>query len=481
MFKVKKNLFLALPNIAHILPFISVVVYPFIGIYSYFFLNAAVFFAFISQIYLTLIEKRFVFPKIAVYLLIFFFTYIFSYIFSPVRDIISAENVNFFMGLLLFLTVLNSKGYSPNGYLPWMYASVVVFLMEEIGVFPHRGNINLMAFVFIIFSGILLEDKRYYHALVFFAAILLTKSISAIFGVLAASVVYLYDNREWIEWKKNAFAFGIIFILFISLFYFIDVSSMSDRLEWWLASLRMFIERPFSGWGYASFTYILSSFLPSSFKTLYPHNHFLSVLCEGGIIAFVFWIFFVVKTFSYISGVSRYVFISVLIHSFFDIGPDTSAGWWLFMYYFARILKMRASLFIASVEYKKTAYALIGISLILFFKFLNFSYYLWNVEKVLNKIYSSSDFHLSLELSENALKKYPTSIDLAMARAYLYYKLALLNKSFVADYIKAVEYILILNPYRNDIYTTLLNYYSNADKDIYREVLLRRNKYIKVR
>ncbi|MGC9070225.1 MAG: O-antigen ligase family protein [Elusimicrobiales bacterium] len=386
------------------------------------------------------------------------------------------------MGFLIFLTVFYSKGYGLKGYILWMYIALIIFLIEEIIGSSHKGNTNLMAFIFIIFSGLLLEEKRYYHAVIFFVSILITKSIAAVFSILVAALVYLFDNRKAIEWKNNAFAISVICVLCFSLFYFVDVSSLTDRFEWWKVGVRMFLERPFAGWGYSSFTYILPAFSHSSLKTLYTHNHFLSVLCEGGILAFVVWIYFIARTLTSAFGVSRYVLVAVFVDSFFDIGPDTSCGWWLVMFYIAKSLKTRSSpLIIVSIEYKKIAYGLIVIAVFFLLKFICFSYSLWKIEKTVKEIFSSSDIHSSIILADKALKNYPKSIDIAEARAYAYLKLARSNPPAIIDYLKSLEYILVLNPYRDDIYNILLKYYSKADRKVYRDIFLRKNKYIKIK
>lgn len=469
-------------RIVFFIPFLSVILYPVWEVRFYFILNFLIMLCFASFIYWSFKEKKITVPDPGIYLFLFFFIYIFSYLFSPVRDIISAENVSFFSGFLIFFITVNTQDINIKYLYPVFYLILALFFYQQFFyVESLKGNTNLMAFIFIIISGILIEKKRYYHAAVFFVALLLTRSIAGVISVVAGCVFYAIDNVKNIDVKENRFIFLIVVILFISLIFFIDTKSVYDRISWWGAGFRMFAERPFAGWGYSSYTYVVSAFSSHSIMTLYPHNYFISVMCEGGLIAFLLWIIFLFRFLKNVNGISRYVTLSVIIHSFFDIGLDSVCGWWLCMFYFATVVREKSFIFIVSQAYSKIAFTLIAVMLIFIIKFSSYSLNLFDIENTYRSISEISDISDKINTIEKYLRKFPYNIDIARLRTEIYLQASYIDSKYFYEYFKSLEYMLVINPYDRKIYDTLLGYYSKIDMNLYNELVSRKNKYIKSR
>lgn len=478
------NFISRLKNVCLFIPFIFCLVYPFLNVPIYFIFNLAIFISFFIIVYNSMYSKRFILPIYFSYFFYTLFVYLISYAFSPVRDIISAEYINLVSGFLIFLIVLNTENINIKMYYPWFIAILILFVIDsfyDIGI-SSKGNLNLFAFIFLIFFGILLKEKKYYYGIVFFAAILFTKSQAAILSILFSSILYAYDNRKNIDVKNNKIMIIILIILGIFLVANIELKSIFDRLSWWYSAIKMFLERPFTGWGYSSFTHVVSAFSSLELKTIYPHNYFLGILAEGGIFALVFWILFLFKTVKVSRLPDRYILISLLVHSIFDIGPDTVCGWWLFMFYLALVLKNNSYIFIFTNNYVKIVKVAISLFIILILKYFQFSYSLFYVEHTIKNsinFISNSNYNAAIDLAEDALKKYPSNIDLASNRAFVYLQASKYDPVFMSDYLKSLEYILLINPYRKDIYNILIGNYQNIDQKLVLDVSKRMRLYIK--
>lgn len=384
----------------------------------------------------------------------------------------------------MFLVVLNTKELEIKFYYPFFVLMLLVFIVDsfyDIGI-SSRGNLNLFAFVFLIAMGILLRERRYLFAAVFFVAVLFTRSYAAVLSILFSSFWYAYDNRKNIDIKNTKVVIFILLFLLGFLIANIEPSSVLDRLLWWKAAVRIFLERPFIGWGYSSFTHIVSSFLPSGLRTIYTHNYFLTLLAEGGIFAFVFWVLFLYKAITHANSFDKYLLIALVVHSIFDIGPETMCGWWLFMFYLALSCKNNSYIGILPRNYLKATKLAILLFVIVVFKFISFSYSLFYVDRVIKnsvKLISHSNYDEAINLAEEAVKRYPSNIDLASNRAFVYLQGLRYNSSLFPHYLKSLEYILLINPYRRDIYYALMENYKKMDQRLVLELSNRMKQYLK--
>ncbi|MCX7641803.1 MAG: O-antigen ligase family protein [Elusimicrobiales bacterium] len=466
------------------IPFLTCVLYPFWNISLYFLFNFFIIFFFIFVIYISIYTKRLILPPQIKYFLYIPTAFIISYIFSPIKNLLYYEYVNLISGFLIFFCVLNVEEIDIKWYYSLFFLTLILFILDnfiDIGI-SQKGNLNLFAFVFIIFTAILLSKKKYYYAVLFFIAILFTKSIASVFSILISCIVYAFDNRKNIDWKSNKIMLFIISILFLFLIIFVEPESVFDRLSWWGSTLKMFYERPIFGWGYSSFTHIISAFSKAELKSIYPHNYFLGILAEGGIFTFAFFIIFIFLSIKNIYTIERYVIIALLVHSFFDIGPDTTCGWWLFMFYLGYVLKTRSYLFIFNNSYIKIAKTIIVFTFISFIYFLYFWYLLFDVEHIIKKsqnLLNLGDYSKAIEVAELGVRKYPSNIDLAINRANIYLLLASKQPGKLIDYLKSLEYVLLINPYRKDIYNILIENYKNIDQKASIEIYKRMKEYIK--
>lgn len=470
--------------ISVVVPFLSTIFYPFWNAKVYFILNLLLLLSFVFFTISLYVKKIVNIVSGYEYLIYFLLLYILSFGFSPIKDIISAEYINFIGGFIVFTLALNSKDLNFRFYYILSFIILVIFLLDiflDFGI-SLKGNTNLFAFVFIIIISIFLENKKYYTAIPFFIALLFTRSYGAILSIFIVSIIYLFNNFKTDELKKNKFIYIIFIILVFFIISNIEKNSIYDRLNWWKVAINIFYDRIFIGWGYSSFTHLFSAYSSAKLSTIYPHNFFLSILVEGGIFALLFFIIFLYKILRRIDGINRYVVLTLLFHSFFDIGLDTVCGWWFFMFYIGYSLKKVPDIIFLSNFNVRFFYSILIILFFLVFKFIFFSYSLIDIEKKIEEaihLVSLSKYDDALNLINSAIKKYPSSIDLAKTRVFIYSKYINKNEKLFSHYIVSLEYLLILNPYQKNIYQTLIKYYESIDKKALSDIQLRKRYYIK--
>ncbi|MCX7905180.1 MAG: O-antigen ligase family protein [Elusimicrobiales bacterium] len=466
------------------IPFLTSALYPFWNIYLYFLFNFLIIFSFFFVIYYSISKETIILLSKIKYFFYLFCSFIFSYAFSPIKNLISYEYVNLVSGFLIFFCVLNVEEIEIKWYYFLFFLTLLLFILDsfiDLGI-SQKGNLNLFAFIFMIFSAIFLSKGKYYYAILFFVAILFTKSIASIFSILMSCVFYAFDNRKNIDWKSNKIMLFIISILFLFLIIFIEPKSVFDRLSWWGSALKMFYERPIFGWGYSSFTHIVSAFSNSELKSIYPHNYFLGILAEGGIFSFIFFVVFVFLSIKKIYTIEKYIIIALLIYSFFDIGLDTVCGWWLFMFYLAYSLRNKSYVFIINDLSRKLIKFILIFTFFFLVYFVYLCYLLFDVDYIIRKsryLLGINNYSEAVKLAEFGIKKYPSNIDIAINRANIYLSLANKEPNKIINYLKSLEYILLLNPYRRDIYYTLIKNYKNMDQDAVLDVYERMKKHIR--
>ncbi|MCL2145544.1 MAG: O-antigen ligase family protein [Endomicrobia bacterium] len=159
-------------------------------------------------------------------------------------------------------------------------------------------NINIIAgFLLIVYPlafGFVEKNKNpeafLLLAFIIFAAVIFTKSRTAIVLIYAINIFY------FIKLKDRRYV-GIFFtvvsvIVFAGLIYAFflksEWKSFSERLIWWNAAWLMFKDYPVFGVGFGNYGALFSYYRPEPvLNTLFAHNVFLQLLAETGIFGII--------------------------------------------------------------------------------------------------------------------------------------------------------------------------------------------------
>lgn len=222
--------------------------------------------------------------------------------------------------LFLVFQYLKSRGSLERPFIAYMLAALVTIAL----IFPLSGpswihyrfgqlagvNPNELADMLLpAWCGVvyLFFDKKrkmvLVPGLIFFAAIVLTGSRQGLLGFAVFTLIYiLWADRKHIVRDSlilvvlAAAAFAVLY--YVPFFYksigsrlmntikgFLGLTnrverSISQRRGYFEAALRLFLERPFTGWGYDCFRF-------ASGAGTYAHSNYYELLADGGILALV--------------------------------------------------------------------------------------------------------------------------------------------------------------------------------------------------
>lgn len=483
------NLLIPLYRLIVFVPFISLIFYSYWNVKVYVIVNSIIFLCFFLFI-ITINKKRYIFlPRQYKLFGFVLLVSLVSYFLSPVRSIISMEYINFISGFIIFIIVLNIEDNFNVSYF-YPFIAIIIFvslynLWQESDVVATFENSNLLAFVVILLSGMFIDMKKYYIAIILFAILIATKSISAMISILIVSFYYGWINRKNIDFKNSRVIIFILFFLLVFLIYNIEPQSVVDRLRWWKASLDIFIQRPLIGFGYSSFTHILSAFtLPNLLKSVYAHNYFLETLSEHGILFFLAWVYILLGIIKSSRGLYPYILIAALIHSFFDFGLNTFCGWWFFMYVSAYACRKNVLMFKLGNRYStvNNYIVLVFSLLIIVWAFFSFKYIeLEYKNNIINELIEKKDFIKANNLIDDTIKKYPDNIDMYMRKAEILTEIyeAEKNPYLLKELSNVLEMILKINPYNRRVYNRLEEIYDNLNDPRMALLSYRKHNYIK--
>ncbi|MEW6012471.1 MAG: O-antigen ligase family protein [Elusimicrobiota bacterium] len=472
------------------IPFISLLFYGFINVKVYFLLNSLVFIYFFIYLIKLRSGSCFYLPYGYKYLFSAVFVSLFSFALSPVKGLISMEYINFISGFIIFFIVLNiDEEIDYRYFYPFLVVMAISgayksFMGKE-ELISTLKNANTLAFVSILIIGMLAEKKKYYMAIFFAGVLISTKSIAAMLSIMVVSFYYGFKNRKNIDFKNNHIVFSAMIILFLFLLVNIDFKSVTDRISWWKACLDMFFERPIFGFGYSSFTHIISAFMDGGLKSSYAHNYFLESMAENGLIFSFLWFLFLFISVRKSQGFYKYSLMAALIHSFFDFGMDTLAGWWFFMFFLALSHKKEKLMFRLKEDYRKYRIYLISSSLILIVSWVLYSYKYYRIDKAnyeILKLYLQKDFKKASDKIYEFMPLYPDNIDLTFRRIEInrsFYDMTG-DERYLKETAKSLEYLLLINPYYRPAYDNLERIYEfiRDDKSL-AEIRNRKKTYIK--
>ena len=409
----------------------------------------------------------------------------FSIAVSPVKNLITGEYINFLCGCFLFFLSINLKEeIKKRNNIIYIFLWIIILLsfyqlFKADEVYSTFKNSNTLAFFSILAVSFCLENKKYLLSILLLFVILMAKSIGAILSITIVSIYYFLNQEAFLKYRKKIIA-ALIFLAFIGIL-FIDIHSISDRLNWWMASIRIFSERPLFGWGIGAFNLIYRAIDNHiGISSIYVHNYYLETLLENGIFFFLIWFYWIFKNIFSAEGFYKYGLIAALLHSFFDFGLSTIYGFYFFMFLFGIGAKG------VNLNFKNNVSKyFISLALFIFvLKFFNYSYENIYVENTIYKMensISNNEIGEAEILSERALNRYPLNYDLNKMRSKI---LVSKNKADNKELFKlsvSLEKQLIINPYDIEAYSQLERIYGFISPELLEELHKRKYKYIKWR
>ncbi|KPK99164.1 MAG: hypothetical protein AMJ95_00970 [Omnitrophica WOR_2 bacterium SM23_72] len=195
---------------------------------------------------------------------------------------------------------LSASFLSANGFAGWLLIYIFVFLgiiNSKTFILPNKKVMNLGLSLLILLLAICL---------------ILTKSRAAFLGFWVALVLFVYwYSRFWKRWKARLFYFSIavcliaVFLIFPhsfsegmkSLFSLKRGSSSLERITLWRQSLTIVEDFPLFGSGLNTYTNVIKKYLAFEGGGMYPHNSFLHMAAELGMIGLTAFILLLVSLF----------------------------------------------------------------------------------------------------------------------------------------------------------------------------------------
>jgi len=235
---------------------------------------------------------------------------------------------------------------------------ILLFSLYKIRLFPNeniKAGFLLMIFPFLLEELLaVLSKKRILNSLLFFIffLIFLISFINAA-SVLAA-VILIFSIFAYLHFtEKLKLRTGIAAAILTAAAVFLITlkqDAISQRLVWLEAGIKMFLSRPFTGFGINSASHILPAFLESERLTLYLHSFFLQFLSENGIIAFagLLWLLIVILKRTFTEDKTAFTAVlAVIVYNFFEYNlsiPAISVTFILIAGSFSRTEKLHISI-----------------------------------------------------------------------------------------------------------------------------------------
>ncbi len=266
----------------------------------------------------------------------------FSLLASPFRGYVFNEWGNYAAGLLLFLfaSFLNKeergRAESAAAWGAWLVFAVSLvqaFALENFMARPPLTNLNALALYAVMILPLALERRNWYLAGAMVILVIWTQSLGAALAGLAAAGFYAVSRLKDGELKENFWLLAGLAALALPVFYLLQADSVAGRLAWWRSAWEMFLSRPLTGLGHASFTWAQAAFQPAgAFRehAIYAHNYYLEFLAENGLPAALAWFWLLFSAARARTGLVKYSVIAALVHSALDFGLSVPANFWLF-------------------------------------------------------------------------------------------------------------------------------------------------------
>lgn len=145
-------------------------------------------------------------------------------------------------------------------------------------------------------------------------------------------------NKKIIRFNRALFIIPIILIpLLLSRF---KEASSAGRIQIWQNSIRLAYEKPLIGQGFGLFEKQYNKFIATNPSTTndhvnMPYNDFLELAVEGGVIAMLFWLAFIIEGIQYYLKHKKSIslFIALLIIQITNFGFEAIPAFTLFLMY----------------------------------------------------------------------------------------------------------------------------------------------------
>ncbi|MDA8129955.1 MAG: O-antigen ligase family protein [Elusimicrobia bacterium] len=265
-----------------------------------------------------------------------------SLISSPFRGYVLNEWGNYAAGLLIFLAgSLMAAGERDRveralrwgGWLVFGVALLQAFALRNFLSAPPLTNLNALALYAVMVLPLAAGRRDWLLTVAMAILVIWTQSIGAILAAVVAAGFYAVSRRDSAGFRENQWILVLLGAVAAAVLFLLQADSVAGRLAWWRSAWEMFLARPFTGFGHASFTWAQAAFQQAgAFRehSVYAHNYYLEFLAENGLPAAAAWFFLLFRETRVREGAARYALIAALTHSFVDFGLSVPANFWVF-------------------------------------------------------------------------------------------------------------------------------------------------------
>lgn len=370
---------------------------------------------------------------------------------SPIHGLSYPDFLNVFHGLVLFwlASVLSEKNRESveqalrfTGWLLWGLAFYQHFFEGQDHPTSVFVNPNTWAGCLLILLPLSAQWRDWGLCAAAFWALTWTGSLSAHLS-LSIALAFLFRKRSpWL------FRVGL-FLGFVSLIFAVDQwhpASISHRLLWWKAALKMVAERPWTGWGPGAFAYLLPAFKvvkTDGMGSLFAHNMPLEWSVGMGLPWTLLWLCAILESLHGSGPQKKCAILAVFLNNLSDYSLATPGLFWVFCYLLGCSEPESGKIYSPSFKMKPL---LLSASLFVLFLAGGFSYYLWLNEKYILKAQES--FLAGNERETESRLGLAIQTQPQNPNAYLLLSQLKEKQGEIPDAIAFQEEALRLNPYR---------------------------------
>ncbi|MCS7180910.1 MAG: O-antigen ligase family protein [bacterium] len=433
------------------------------------------------SIYFIFTEKEFEFSNF-IYLPIIFYTFLLiSYFYAPFKFEAAKNLENYILYFLIFLISSNLEIEKKIFYI-WIGTGIVASIIGISNFYGERhyaistfGNPNFFAGHIImvlclsfsnILNGHLIEKEKYsifFKSLdiscLFFGlwALSVAQSRAAIMAfVVGISFVWYLNNIEEKGFIKYIAFFLVGFLLLVFSPKIISWYETNIRYYLWRGTWRMILKKPVFGWGLGNFIFFYPYFRVREYflqpestpVTNHPHNEYLEIWAETGIIGLLIFLllvgWFIISSIKdkkfkvFLSGILGGI-IAVLCDNIFSTNmrnPSTSMYFW-FLIGLSAVYSKNSKL---NLNFSKYLWRIIFLSSFILVIF--HSYF-----RILPQVYYRNGITAKeLGYYKDAIENYQSVLKLNPNNYEVWYKLAYVY-GMIGDYKKAEEIYLYINNY----------------------------------
>lgn len=266
---------------------------------------------------------------------------------SPFRGYLAFEWGNYAAGLLIFVcaSFLEDKGrelarraIEAAAWLVFAVSLLQAFALGNFASHPPLGNLNALALFCVMVVPLALERRRWLLAGAMVILVIWTQSLGAALAGLAAAGAYAASRAGRGELRGSGWLLAALGAIGALSLWLLQAESVAGRLAWWRSAWEMFLARPLSGFGWASFSWAQAGFQAAGTgaeHSIYAHNYYLEFLAENGLPAAAAWFWLLFSAARRAGGLARFSVIAALAHSLVDFGLSVPANFWLFCFLLA--------------------------------------------------------------------------------------------------------------------------------------------------